>query len=648
MSSRVCDRRRFIQSVGLAATSLAVPAPLGRRAAAASRKRPFGKAQGRPNFLFLFTDDQTFRSIGALNNPAVHTPNIDRLVGRGTTFTHCFNQGSWTGAVCVASRAMLNTGRYLWTCGGGSCGSYPLWGETLGKAGYDTFVTGKWHNGPASLQRGFKTIGPIGGGMYGSRDPNAKANKAKGIVNDPYNRPREGNSWSPHDQALTGHWLRRGGKIVHSSKLWADTSIEFLENHAAKSDNPFFMYVSFHAPHDPRQSPKKFVDMYPPDQIAIPPNYLPEHPFDQGDHKLRDERLAPFPRTKEAVRVHLAEYYAIITHADHHIGRILDALERSGKADNTIIIFSADHGLAVGQHGLMGKQNQYDHSVRMPLIFVGPGIPQRKRLDALVYLQSAFATTCEMAGIPTPDTVQFPSLLPLLQGKKERLHDSIYGAYRHLQRMVRTERWKLIRYPHVQKTQLFDIQSDPWERKNLADDPKYADVVKDMTARLKAWMRKTGDKLDLDNPQPPRGPRRGPKPSPGVPVKPAKGGSFVLEPKTASTRGNLRYQPDRNNLGGWTSPSDFPQWQLVNVKAGTYQVEFTYGSTNPGVAYTIEAGGQKLAGKTRHTGGIKTYKPFKVGTLALPAGKVTLVIRPGKFKGALMNFRLLRLTPAAK
>ena len=137
--------------------------------------------------------------------------------------------------------------------------------------------------------------------------------------------------------------------------------------------------------------------------------------------------------------MHIQEYYAIISHADYQIGRILDALEQSGQADNTIIILSADQGLAVGQHGLMGKQDQYDHSVRMPLVICGPNLPKNKKINAMVYLQSMFATTCEMAGITTPETVQFHSLVPLLKGKTERLYDSIYGAYKESQRMVRTE-----------------------------------------------------------------------------------------------------------------------------------------------------------------------------------------------------------------
>lgn len=503
MNQHSSTRRDLVKGLGLGAAACALgPAVFWQRIVSAQAterdlNRFAAEEKERPNFLFLFTDDQAFQTINALNNPDVKTPHMDRLVKRGTTFTHCFNQGAWHGAVCVASRAMLNTGRYVWSCGGDDCGDHPLWGETLGKAGYDTFMTGKWHNRKPALQRSFKTIGPTGGGMFGSKDPNAEANAEKGIVNDPYDRPRPGNSWSPYDETLEGHWRQVDGETVHSSKLWADTAIDYLNNHAKQSQNPFFMYVAFHAPHDPRQSPKRFVDMYPPEKIKIPPNYLPEHPFDQGDHKLRDEVLAPFPRTKEAVQVHLSEYYAIISHADDHIGRILDALEATGKADNTIIIFSADHGLAVGQHGLMGKQNQYDCSVRMPYVFCGPGIEAGRKIDAMVYLQSAFATTCEMAGIKAPDAVQFPSLVPLLTGEKSKLYDSVYGAYRDFQRMVRTERYKLIRYPHVGEVQLFDLRDDPWETKDLAEDPQYAQTVKTLDAELRRWMKITGDELDL-------------------------------------------------------------------------------------------------------------------------------------------------------
>ena len=161
----------------------------------------------------------------------------------------------------------------------------------------------------------------------------------------------------------------------------ANETMGFLEN-ASASENPFFMYIAFNAPHDPRQSPKEYVDMYPVDEIALPANFLPEYPYKDkmGCSKtLRDEMLAPFPRTEYAVKVNRQEYYAIITHMDAQIGRILKKLEETGQSDNTYIFFSADHGLSVGQHGLLGKQNMYEHSLRPPMIIVGPDIPEGKK-----------------------------------------------------------------------------------------------------------------------------------------------------------------------------------------------------------------------------------------------------------------------------
>ena len=138
----------------------------------------------------------------------------------------------------------------------------------------------------------------------------------------------------------------------------------------------------------------------------------------------------------------------------------LKALEKSGKADNTYIIFSADHGLAVGEHGLMGKQNQYDHSVRMPFFISGPGIKAGSQSDALIYMQSIFATTCDIAGIEAPETVDFPSLKGIIDGKTDKVHDAVFGNYRHFQRMVRTEKHKMILYPHNGNQQLFDIEKE--------------------------------------------------------------------------------------------------------------------------------------------------------------------------------------------
>jgi arylsulfatase A-like enzyme len=474
------ERRNFIRSLAVAPPLLAPARDVNARSA----------SDTRPNFLFLIADDLTYRSIQALNNPEVHTPYLDRLVHSGCAFTHCFHQGSSMPAVCVPSRTMLNSGlsafraqaQLDWT---------PLWGQTLGNAGYDTYIVGKWHLDPTSLQRSFKEMGPVGLGMFEST-PSA------------YHRPSPENTWSPSNTSLKGHWLHTGlwsnarqDSIQHSSVLWASHASDYLRNRAKRSANPFFLYVGFNAPHDPRQSPESFLKRYPKENIQIPPNYLPEHPFDQGDHQVRDELLAPFPRTKEAVQLHRSEYYSIISHLDEQIGSILNALKESGKEENTYVILTADHGLAVGQHGLMGKQNMYDHSVRVPLLISGPGVPHGKKVDELVYQHSMFATTCELAGIPAPKTVEFPSLADLLKENGAPKHDAIFSYYRGFQRMVRTREHKLIVYPQAGRMQLFALDKDPWETKDLVQDPQYREMKTTLLRRLKQLQEELGDSLQL-------------------------------------------------------------------------------------------------------------------------------------------------------
>jgi choline-sulfatase len=442
---------------------------------------------GRPNFLFLIADDLTFNGIHSLNNHEIHTPNLDRLVQRGCTFTHSFHQGSWSGAVCIASRTMLNTGLTCFRAHRLS-EEAALWSRTMGDAGYDTHIVGKWHLSQANLKRAFQTLGPVSPGMFES-GPEA------------YNRPSPGNTWTPWDRSLKGQWLHtakweNAGKdeIKHSAEIWADCASDYLRSRR-KQANPFFLYVGFNSPHDPRQAPKEYVDRYPRNRIEIPPNYLPEHPFDQGDHFIRDEKLAPFPRTKEAVQLHRSEYYAHTTYMDAQIGRILDALDESGQAANTYVIFTADHGLAVGQHGLMGKQNMYDHSIRMPLVYAGPGIAAGRRVEELVYQHSTFATTCELAGVPAPKAVEFPSLASLLHGKGGAPHDAVFSRYLDYQRAVRTKEHKLIVYPKAGVTQLFDMKADPWEIHNRGEDRRYAAVKRELLDRLHRFQRELDDQL---------------------------------------------------------------------------------------------------------------------------------------------------------
>jgi choline-sulfatase len=305
----------------------------------------------------------------------------------------------------------------------------------------------------------------------------------------------ESDTWSPYDESKGGYW--KGGK--HWSEVLGDEAIGFLET--AKNDtDPFFMYVAFNAPHDPRQSPKKYVDMYPVENISVPENFLPEYPFCEeagAGHKLRDEKLAPYPRTEYSIRVNRQEYYAIITHMDDQIGRILEALDESGKADNTYIIFTADHGLALGDHGFVGKQNMYDRSIRVPLFVAGPGIEAGKVIDQKVYLQDAMATSLDIAGSDAVKDVDFNSLLPLCEGKKKRGYDAVYGAYVGTQRMIRTDQYKMIIYPIANTVRLYNIKNDPEEMNDLAGDKNYKKVMDKLFKQFKELQKEVEDPLDV-------------------------------------------------------------------------------------------------------------------------------------------------------
>jgi arylsulfatase A-like enzyme len=446
-------------------------------------------AADKPNILFIFADDQCYETIAARGLTDIDTPNLDTLVKGGLSFTRAYNQGSWSGAVCVASRCMLNTGRFIWKANKiykntekeRQAGRF--WSEDMKKAGYETYFTGKWHV-RADASKAFDHAVHIRPGM-----PNQ--------TKTGYNRPIDGqpDPWSPYDPKFEGFW--KGGK--HWSEVVGDDAETYMAN-AAKSDKPFFMYLAFNAPHDPRQSPKKFVDMYPLSRIKMPVNFLPEYPYKDkiGCSKgLRDERLAPFPRTENSIKVNRQEYYAIITHMDEQIGRILAALKKTGKADNTWIFFTADHGLAVGHHGLVGKQNLYEHSTRVPFMVVGPGVPKGATIDTPIHLQDVMPTTLELAGIPKPDHVDFKSLMPLIKGKKTTPYDAIYGAYLGVNRSVTFEGYKLLLYPKVPIARLFNLKDDPDEMKDLASDPKHKATMKKLFAKFQQLQKETGDTMDL-------------------------------------------------------------------------------------------------------------------------------------------------------
>ncbi len=407
----------------------------------------------RPNILLIVSDDQRWDTIAALGNPQIKTPHLDALVNRGFVFRNPYCMGAMVPAVCAPSRTMLITGQSLWKIPKPAemktPAGVPVLPKLLREAGYNTFHVGKQGNSCRFGNAEFETN------------------------------------------------IETKGRTANSATEHADAVIEFL----GKQDGmrPFFVYLAPPVPHDPRLAPAKFNEMYDPAQITLAKNFLPEHPFDNGELKIRDELLAPHPRTSEAMKKHLAEYYATISHLDAEVGRVLQSLKDRGLSESTIVIFTSDQGLAVGgQHGLMGKQNLYEH-VRPPLVIAGPGVPHGDS-PALVYLFDLMPTILDFVGQPVPPAVNGKSLLPVITGKSPRVREHLLGAYKACQRMIRDERWKLIKYNAAgqKNVQLFDLKNDPDELHNLADDPKFADERQRLEMQLTAERKAFGDPADFD------------------------------------------------------------------------------------------------------------------------------------------------------
>ncbi len=425
------------------------------------------KEEIKPNILFFFADDQRADALGCAGNPYINTPNIDQLAERGIRFTNSYIMGGHHGAICAPSRAMLMSGKSLFHVYDKLEGvrTMPM---HFGDNGYETFGTGKWHNKATTFEASFQK----------------GENVFLGGMSDHYKVPSrnmgvDGKLTEPEDKGF-------------STDLFVDAAINFLDDYKKGSrENPFFCYVAFTAPHDPRSPRDQYIGMYEDDAMPLPGNFKDVHPFAFDNMRIRDENLAPWPRTPDMVRKSLADYYALISHIDDRVGDIINKLKADGLYENTIIVYAADNGLAVGSHGLLGKQNLYEHSMKVPLIISGPGIPKAQINEAFVYLFDLFPTLAELCHLPAPDGVDGKNILPLINGESEGVRSSIFTAYRHTVRAVRTDDWKMIRYPDRDYTQLFNLKDDPLELNNLvASNPSKAEELKVL---MNQWQLDTDD-----------------------------------------------------------------------------------------------------------------------------------------------------------
>lgn len=408
----------------------------------------------KPNIILIESDDQSNIAVGAYGFGNIQTPNIDKLANEGIYFTNAYNMGCWSPAVCIPSRTMLFNGTHLWEASKINKKNTPglTLTERLKNIGYKTYFTGKWHAWGKSAQEQFDFYGTI---LPGQLKSYYSANE--------------------HYTDVVGH-----------------EAVSFI-NQASKKGEPFFLYVAFNAPHVPRQTEQKYYDLYPPEKIKLPPSVKkgPLNPHIKYNYTSS-------PLEPKSMRKRYQQNNAMVTHMDDRIGDIIQTLKTNGLYNNSIIIFMSDHGISFGENGVAGKVCLYDISAKAPLILLGPGIPKNKKWTQRLYLQDIYPTILDLVGADIPNYIDFKSLKPLIdQSSKTDIYDSIYLAMFNDQRALVKDNLKLILYPENKAAELYDLNLDPWETKNLIENSNNKSVVQNMGLELQQWQEKTGDTLNL-------------------------------------------------------------------------------------------------------------------------------------------------------
>ncbi|MEE2895586.1 MAG: sulfatase-like hydrolase/transferase [Planctomycetota bacterium] len=431
--------------------------------------------------VFILADDHRADFLGCAGRTGLATPAIDALARRGVRFTHAYCEGSRSPAVCLPSRSRMLCGLSDWTVPDWSTAhrgdDHPLWPEVLRSEGWRTHHVGKWHAGRPWFDRCFESgASVLFGGMGSHWDL---------VVED---RPLA-------EGAVTRRPLRD-----YSTTEFGGAAVEFLAGHlAAEPDRPFALSLCFTAPHDPRTAPDEAEADRRAATVAVPPNLMPVHPFDNGEMTIRDEELLPWPRTERAVRREIAVYEQMIEEIDRQVATVVDVLDDAGVLEETLVIFAGDHGLAIGSHGLLGKQNLYEHSMRSPLVLAGPGFERPGERRDLAYLRDIPTTILGVASTsPPPD-------MDGLDLRGPTMRREILTRYKDEQRAWTDGRWKVIWHPPIDRWQVFDLDRDPDELHDLAADPDARELVRRLVAELVAARVRHGDEKAFE-PDPNRSP----------------------------------------------------------------------------------------------------------------------------------------------
>ena len=471
-----------------------------------------GVAEKKPNFLFIIVDDQSPLDLKVYNPRSIlDTPNIDRLAEEGMVVDGAHHMGAWIGGVCTPSRHMVMSGRTVW--------------HVPDKPGriMNPHVTDPKRVPPELAQYSLPAVFNRAG--Y-----------------DTMRTCKNGNSYEAANKLFTVRHdgTRRGGTDEKGSHWHGEQVMNYLmDREKSKDTDPFLIYYGFSHPHDVRDGKPELLNKYGavnhldpnnlppanPSQPPLPVNWLPEHPFDHGHTTVRDEvgvKGVWKKRDERTIRNEMGREFACSENIDIQIGRVLRKLEAMDELDNTYVIYTADHGMAIGRHGLQGKQNLYEHTWRIPFIVKGPGIKSGSRVDGNIYLLDILATLCDLAEIDTPKTSEGKSFKPVLMGEEEKVRDALYGVYcgggRPGSRCVKKGDWKLTQYEvtktGVKHTQLFNLKENPHEfirehhdpkvvaktgvkptkkQVNLAGHPDFTDKLKEMEALLLNEMRRHDD-----------------------------------------------------------------------------------------------------------------------------------------------------------
>jgi iduronate 2-sulfatase len=453
----------------------------------------------RPNVLFIISDDLTATALSSYGNSVCRTPNIDRLAASGTRFTHAFCQGTY----CGPSRASFLSGYYPhatgvlgYTSPRQAIGDRATWPEHFKNAGYYTARVSKiYHMGvPGGIEYGGDGRDHDGGN---GADDAASWSERFNSPGPEWKAPGEGETLERNADGkkpvVGGNTFvvveADGDDLVHSDVKTAAKAVELIEQHA---DEPFFLAVGFVRPHVPFVAPKRYFEPFLPyEKLSLPPKLAGDWddiPKPGINYKTSRNMQMDLRRQKKA----LGGYYAAVSYMDAQVGKVLDALKRSGQEDNTIVIFTSDHGYHLGEHDFWAKVSLHDESAKVPLVIRVPG-KQPAVCHSLVELLDLYPTIAALCELDVPSRLQGKNLTPMFDNPAHRVRDAAFSAAPSSKGfLLREDDWAYIQYGEdaAGGVELFDMVADPKQYTNLATMPEHRSTVErfqaQMAARLKA------------------------------------------------------------------------------------------------------------------------------------------------------------------